>query len=98
MPWNMSSLIRGVSTTWVYYSKMLAEHWQEKVKALSSGSGVDRGGGGYPKYKNHVVKKKALIRTLKMPTKNPALTEEFVKASSERVPVPVQGDSRGKYP
>ena len=29
--------------------------------------------------KGHVVKKKALIRALKMPTKNPALTEEFVK-------------------
>jgi len=63
-----------------YYSKMLAEEWQEEVKALKSGSGADRGGEGYPKYKGHVVKKKALIRALKMPTKNPALTEEFVRA------------------
>lgn len=62
-----------------YYSKLLAEEWQEEVKALKSGSGEDRGGEGYPKYKGHVVKKRALIRTLKMPTKNPALTDEFVK-------------------
>ena len=58
---------------------MLAEEWDEEVKALKSGSGEDRGGEGYPKYKGHVVKKKALIRALKMPTKNPALTDEFVK-------------------
>jgi len=63
-----------------YYSKKLAEEWDEEVKALKSGSGEDRGGEGYPKYRGHVVKKKALIRVLKMPTKNPALTEEFVKA------------------
>ncbi len=62
-----------------YYSKMLAEEWQEEIKALKSGSGEDRGGEGYLKYRGHVVKKKALIRVLKMPTKNPALTDEFIK-------------------
>jgi hypothetical protein len=62
-----------------YYSKMLAEEWQEEVKALKSGSGQDRGGEGYIKYQGHVVKKKALIRALKMQTKNQALTDDFVK-------------------
>jgi hypothetical protein len=62
-----------------HYSRMLAEEWHEEVKALKSGSGQDRGGEGYPKYRDHVVKKKALVRALKMPTKNPALTDEFVK-------------------
>ncbi|MGO9568833.1 MAG: hypothetical protein ACLP5H_14960 [Desulfomonilaceae bacterium] len=62
-----------------HYSKMLAEEWNEEVKALKSGSGEDRGGQRYPKYKGHIVKKKALIRALKKPTKNPALTGEFVK-------------------
>ncbi len=62
-----------------YYSKMLAAEWHEDVKALKSGSGEDRGGEGYPKYKGHVVKKRALVRALKKPTKNPALTDEFVK-------------------
>ena len=54
-----------------YYAKMLAEEWNEEIKALKSGSGEDRGGEGYLKYQGHVVKKKALIRVLKMPTKNP---------------------------
>jgi hypothetical protein len=62
-----------------HYSKMLAEEWDAEIKALKAGSGENRGGEGYPKYKGHVVKKKALIRVLKMPTKNPALTDEFVK-------------------
>lgn len=62
-----------------HYSKTLAEEWNEDVKALKSGSGEGRGGAGYPKYRGHVVKKRALIRVLKMPTKNPALTDEFVK-------------------
>ncbi len=65
-----------------HYSKMLAKEWDAEIKALKSGSGEDRGGQGYPKYKGHVVKKKALIRALKMPTKNPALTEEFVKTTA----------------
>ncbi len=63
-----------------YYAKMLAEEWKEEIKALKSGSGEDRGGEGYLKYQGHVVNKKALIRALKMPTKNSALTDEFVKA------------------
>jgi hypothetical protein len=63
-----------------HYSKMLAEEWSEEVKALKSGSGEDRGGEGYLKYQGHVINKKALIRVLKMPTKNPALTDEFIKA------------------
>jgi hypothetical protein len=62
-----------------YYSKMLAEEWDAEIKALKSGPGQDHGGEGYLKYQGHVVKKKALIRVLKMPTKNPALTDEFIK-------------------
>ncbi len=61
-----------------HYRKKLADAWGMETLPLKSGTGEDRGGLGYAKYKGYKVEKSALMKKLYMATNNEKMVQTFI--------------------